>query len=75
MYNNEVHWVDVSERIHAVRAVCPRLQVPAWHSTKNYGQLLRSTAKGWLDGPHPKTSTYGRRAFSFDETGTHMAAM
>ena len=28
------------------------------------GQSLRSTAREQLDVPHPKTSTYGRRAFS-----------
>ena len=29
------------------------------------GQSLRSTARGQLDVTHLKTSTYGRRAFSF----------
>ena len=50
----ELHWLDVSERIqlhdraalarrfrsHPVQALCPRLQVPAWHSIKNEGSML-----------------------------------
>ena len=64
MYHNAVHWLDVSERIQFMLCVnvykCLHGIAP-----KNYVQSLHSTAKGQIDVPHPKTSTYGRRAFSF----------
>ena len=61
MYRDEV---DVSERIQLMLCVhvykCLHGIAP-----RNNGQSQRSTARGLLDVPHAKTSTYGRRAYSF----------
>ena len=61
--------------MYPVNSLCPRLQVPHGISPKAMnlcrpvagiqGESLRSTARGQLDVTHLKTSTYGRRAFSF----------
>ena len=61
MYRDDL---DVSERIQFI--VCVRLH-KCLHgiSSKSDEQSLRSTARGQRDVTHPKTSTYGRRAFSF----------
>ena len=73
--HDELHWLDVSERIQF--KLRSRLQVLHGIAPKYMMDLcrpvsvikgcshLRSAARGQLDVPGPKLSTYGRRAFSY----------
>ena len=74
MYRDELYRLDVSEHIqfivcfhlykclHGLSPKAMNLRSPV---AVIEGQSLRSTARGKLDVTHLKTSTYGRRAFSF----------
>ena len=74
MYRDELYRLDVSEHIQFI--VCFHVY-KCLHGISSKamnlcravaaigGQSLRSTARGQLDVTHLKTSTYGRRAFSF----------
>ena len=72
--NDELYRLDVSERIQFklcislykfLHGIAPKAMNLYRAVSVIEGQSLRSTAVGQLDVPHPKTSTYGRRAFSF----------
>ena len=72
--NDEMHWLDVSERIQfklcihvykSLHGIAPKYMMDLCQpvSAIEGRSHLRSAARGQLDVPHPKLSTYGRRAF------------
>ena len=72
--NDELYRLDVSERIQfrlcvrlykCLHSIAPKAMNLYRSVSVIEGQSLRSTARGQLDVPLPKTTTYGRRAFSF----------
>ena len=74
MYRDELYRLDVSEHIQFIvcvhvymclHGISPKAMNLCRLVAVIEGQALRSTARGQLDVTHLKTSTYGRRAFSF----------
>ena len=74
MYRDEQYRLDVSEHIQFIvcfhlykclLGISPKAMNLCRTVAVIEGQSLRSTARGQLDVTHLKTSTYGRRAFSF----------
>ena len=72
--NDELYRLDFSERIQfmlcvrlykCLHGIAPKAMILYRSLSVIVGQSLRSTDRGQLDVPHPKTSTYGRRAISF----------
>ena len=73
---DELHWLDVSERIQFKLCIhvykCLHSMEPKYMmylcrpiSAIEGRSHLRLAARGQLDVPRPKQSTYGRRAFSY----------
>ena len=74
MYRDELYRLDVSEHIQFIEyfhiykclhGLSPKAKNLCRSVGVIEGQQLRSAARGQLDVTHLKTSTYGRRAFSF----------
>ena len=74
MYRDELYRLDVSEYIQFIvcfhvykclHGISPKAMNPYRPVAVIEGQSLRSTARGQHDVTHLKTTTYGRRAFSF----------
>ena len=74
MYCDELYGLDVSEHIQFIvcfhvykcpHGISPKAMNLCRPVAVIEGQSLRSMAGGQLDVTHLKTSTYGRRAFSF----------
>ena len=76
MLHDELHWLDVPERIllklcvhvyKCLHGIAPKFMMDLCRpvSAIEERSQLRSAARGQLDVPRPKLSTYGRRAFSY----------
>ena len=74
MYRDELYRLDVSEHIQfivcvhvykSLHGISPKDMNLCRPVAVIEGQSLRSAASGQLDVTHLKTTTYGRRAFSF----------
>ena len=74
--HDELHWLDVSKRIQfmlcihvykCLHGIAPKYTMDLCRpvSAIEGRYHLRSAARGQLDVPRPKMSTYGRRAFSY----------
>ena len=74
--HDELHWLDVSERIQfklcihvykCLHVIAPKYIMDLCRpvSAIEGRSHLRSVARGQLDVPLPKLSTYGRRTFSY----------
>ena len=76
MLHDELHWLDVPERIQfelcvhvykCLHGITPKYMMDLCRpvSAIEGRSYLRSAARGQLDVPRPKLSTNGRRAFSY----------